>query len=107
MNDSVVVVTKQDTGREIRLVVGQSLRVEVQDISTTGYRWQASPVEGGVLKAVGEELQPFPGVGGGGTRRYTYQAVSPGMLTLTFTLQRSWESQQLEQFSIKVSVQAK
>ena len=106
MSDSVVVVTKQDAGREVRLAVGQTLRVEVQDISTTGYQWHAAPVEGGVLKFEGDELEPYPGVGAGGLRRYTYSAASPGGATLTFNLQRSWEKKQLEHFSIRVTVQA-
>lgn len=103
--NSDVVVTKQDAGKEVSLFVGEFLSLKVQDISTTGYRWQLTPVDESVLKLVGEDLHRYPGVGAGGLRTYRFQAIAPGSVTITLTLKRPWEKEPLEEFSIRARVE--
>jgi predicted secreted protein len=107
MENSVLVVTKQDAGKEIRLAVGQTLRVDVKDVSTTGYRWSATHANSGLLELMEEEMKPSAGIGGAGARHYIYKALAPGAGTLTFILKRPWESAALEEFAIRVRVEAK
>ena len=107
MENSVLVVTKQDAGKEIRLAVGQSFDVEVKDISTTGYRWGTLAANGDLLKLTGDEMKPRPGIGTAGIRHYTFKALAPGTTTVTFTLKRAWENNALEEFSILIRVKAK
>ncbi|WP_349311341.1 protease inhibitor I42 family protein [Brevundimonas subvibrioides] len=84
-------------GGETRLRVGQTMTVALGSNSTTGYQWQVSDVEGGVLvpgTPFGEEIvEPHaPGmVGVGGTTHWHYLAARPGAVTLTFTYRRAWE----------------
>lgn len=84
-------------GGETRLRVGQTMAVALGSNSTTGYQWQVSDVEGGVLTPgtpFGEEIvEPHaPGmVGVGGTTHWRLVAARPGAVTLTFTYRRAWE----------------
>lgn len=84
-------------GGETQLRVGQTMVVALDSNSTTGYQWQVSDVEGGVLTPdtpFGEEIvEPHaPGlVGVGGTTHWRYVASRPGAVTLTFTYRRAWE----------------
>ncbi len=84
-------------GGETRLRVGQTMAVALDSNSTTGYQWQVSDVESGILTPgtpFGEEIvEPHaPGmVGVGGTTHWRFFAARPGTATLTFTYRRAWE----------------
>lgn len=97
----VETVAKSDVegvrGGETQLRVGQTMSIGLGSNATTGYRWQVSEVEGGVLTPgtpFGEEITDAhaPGmVGVGGTTHWQYVASQPGTVTLTFTYGRPWE----------------
>ena len=99
--DASVIPTSGDIdgvkGGETQLRVGQTMAVALNSNSTTGYQWQVSDVEGGVLTPgtpFGQEiLEPHaPGmVGVGGTTHWRFIAARPGGVTLTFTYRRAWE----------------
>ncbi len=64
-----VVLTIRDAGRTVYLNAGQCLAVDLEDISTTGFRWTFSTPDDSVLSLEGNEFHGHTGVGGGGVRR--------------------------------------
>lgn len=82
---------------EVRLHVGQGLSIALPSNGTTGYRWQVTGMEQGVLAPgipFGQEaVDPHPPgmVGVGGVTRWRFIAAEPGSVTLTFAYGRSWE----------------
>lgn len=101
---SIVAITKGDAGRTIRVSAGQRVVLELEDISTTGYRWEFSPPDGSVLSLETNEFLPHPGVGGGGIRRLTYLAVKPGQYQISLRLKRDWETSPIDQFQVFIIV---
>jgi predicted secreted protein len=95
---SVVAITKQDAGRTICVSPGQRVVLELEDISSTGYRWDFSPPDGSVLSLEANEFLPRPGIGGGGIRRLTYRVVNPGQYQISLHLKRPWETSSIDQF---------
>lgn len=82
---------------QTQLRVGQTMAVALNSNSTTGYQWQVSELQGGVLtpgSPFGDEVvEPHaPGmVGVGGTTHWRFVAARPGAVTLIFTYRRAWE----------------
>ncbi len=86
-------LTAAQTGHVVSVRVGDTLRVELEENPTTGYRWQAQPVEGGVLEPAGTQYNPGGQVAGaGGTAWLHFRAARPGRATLRLELRRPWDS---------------
>lgn len=87
-------LTAAQAGRVVTLRVGDTLRVELEENPTTGYRWQAQPVEAGVLEpaSTSYEAAGEHAAGSGGTARLDFRAARPGRVTLRLELRRPWET---------------
>ncbi len=101
------VVTREHQGRAIEIAVGSILRVEVEDVSATGYQWLMEPLDQSLLRDGGSELTLGTGVGGPGVRRFRLIAVRPGSTPIRLKLWRAWEgdSSILERLELTVIVQ--
>lgn len=100
----LLTLTKQDAGRTIQLGRGQRMVLELEDISTAGYRWEFTPPDGSVLSLEENEFLPHSGIGGGGIRRFTYRAVNSGRAEILLRLKRSWEANSIDEFQAFVTV---
>jgi inhibitor of cysteine peptidase len=99
-------LTSQENGHHLHLARGDTLRVVLRDISTTGYRWAIDALDEGVLGLVGTDLTPAGAVGGGGERTFHFVANAPGQTALRLKLWREWEGDRsvIERFEVSVNV---
>jgi predicted secreted protein len=51
----------------VSLPVGETLRVELKDVSTTGYRWEARDFDGALVSLEASAVVPSPAGGGAGS----------------------------------------
>jgi inhibitor of cysteine peptidase len=84
----------RDSGRTLDLRTGQTIRIELAENPTTGYRWQTAQSGEPVLEPAGDSFRrgSSPGLGAGGTRTLDFRVNSPGTATLRLLYQRSGES---------------
>ncbi|MFC1847763.1 protease inhibitor I42 family protein [Chloroflexota bacterium] len=90
-------VDTSDSGSQIELAVGDTLRVELESNPTTGFMWVlAENSDGSVLQGEGHEYvmdeagePPQPGTGG--KEFWTFTAVATGETTISMEYSRPWE----------------
>ena len=97
---------------QVTIELGQVFPVTVESNPSTGYRWEWIEDPNAIVEQVGqtefiprETDDPFI-VGAGGWEIFTFQAVSPGQMTLALVYRRSWEEgvEPLKTFSLLVTV---
>ena len=104
------VLSEGDNGRQVELAKGQTITIALSANPSTGYTWEVSRLDTGILSQVGEaEFQSGaidPNiVGAGGTMLFRFQALSAGQTTLELVYHRPWENKTASQtFSIQVVV---
>jgi inhibitor of cysteine peptidase len=103
-----VTLTPDDSGRDIRLRVGDKVVVVLGSNPTTGFMWQAGGYDREVLQQTGDvEYEPSSSVpGGSGTDTLTFEAVGEGETTLDVIYRRPWEksAEPAETFTVQVEV---
>lgn len=102
-------LTAADSGSAIEVSNGQSILIQLDANSTTGYAWQQAPgLDESVVKFVSESYQQAtasPGmVGVGGTDTWTYEAVGAGTTTIALAYQRASDPTAAESFTVNVTV---
>jgi predicted secreted protein len=90
---SVVLLTAT-THAVATVPVGEIVQVELQDISTTGYRWQLQDFPRSIVVLQREDTRPGKAPGAAGVRVFELRAVGAGKVTLHFDLRRPWETNQ-------------
>jgi predicted secreted protein len=80
------------THKTATMPVGETVIIELQDIATTGYRWQVEGVDPAVVTLQKEDTIPGTAPGAAGVRRLEFLAVGAGHVTLRFNLRRPWET---------------
>lgn len=73
---------------------GQTVTIDLTDISTTGYTWQMKEEGDGGFEIMSNEVIAGDDnglAGAPGVNRYQLIAITPGKSTLTFKLARAWE----------------
>jgi predicted secreted protein len=103
-----VTLTPDDTGRDLRLRVGDRIVVVLGSNPTTGHMWQAGEYDRDVLRQTGDvEYEPSASVpGGSGTDTLTFEAVGEGETMLDLIYRRPWEKSATpaETFTVQVEV---
>jgi inhibitor of cysteine peptidase len=91
---SEILVNESDRGRTFSASLGDTIRVELPESPTTGFRWSMAPFDSGILELKADEFLPNggAGVGGGGRRVFRLAAKGRGNTTLDFMLARPWEA---------------
>jgi inhibitor of cysteine peptidase len=92
-DDDERTITEADAGETINLTVGETLRVTLEGNPTTGYNWEARPIEPPVLEQVGEsDFDPDSDAeGSAGTVTLRFDAVAAGQATLELVYRRAWD----------------
>lgn len=91
----------EDAAKVIETTVGKQFTIELESNITTGFGWKLQkPVDGSLVKAVGNEykstpLPPSPPgeppmAGGGGKELWTFKALKPGQTTIDFKYIQPW-----------------
>ena len=85
------VVQRDEAGVDVD--IGDRFSIELPSNATTGYAWEATTVDGPVVREVDHRyLAPDTAVvGAGGYERFTYEARANGATTLTFDYRRPFE----------------
>jgi inhibitor of cysteine peptidase len=91
---SILVLTEEDSGREVSVELGDEVRVSLAENPTTGYRWMLASMTPGILELEDASFSPAPGagVGGGGRRRFSFKARAPGRASLELHRRTPWAS---------------
>ena len=89
-----VILTEADNGSEAAVQCGDTVEVCLAENPTTGYRWAVDPAARDSLSPAASEYarSAAAGVGGGGTRRFTFRPDTPGTVSIRLTLRRGWAS---------------
>src|SRR5215470_4811264 len=102
-----IVVTDADAGRTISARRGDTIRIELHETPTTGFRWALVALDTRVVTLEGDEFvaQPSAGIGGGGRRVFRLKAQAQGSSSVEFKLARAWEGGARQSvFSIRIAV---
>ena len=90
----------------VKVTAGEPFTVELPSSPTTGYRWEGPSANDDVeLLDHAFEVAPDAQPGDSSVQRFRLVAHTPGHLTLTFTLKRSWEPEGVEQHEVEVDVE--
>lgn len=82
-----------DADTRLKIAVGASLVVRLTENPTTGYRWQHTLSEPGVLEWLEDEYVADSDLrGSGGRRSISFRALGPGSTALRVALRRPWET---------------
>ncbi len=85
------VISEADGGRTIPLRVGDTLRAELSENPTTGFRWSVTPSDTQLLAIEDDTYQPTGGgIGGAGRRVVRLKAKDSGTTSVSFALARAW-----------------
>ena len=106
---SQIALSEKDDGRQLQLVRGDTLTVELKSNPTTGYRWRIADADkNGVLKAGTDEfIAPNTDLcGAPGRQRLSFTSAKAGETTLHLVYVRPWEkgTPPAQSFRVTVSV---
>jgi predicted secreted protein len=92
LHNSTQTYTNFDSGKQVKLTVGQIFVVELLDHRTKGYEWNYRPDEPAIVEVVGKPKYNFgPNVdGSGGTELWTFRATKAGQQSLRLDFSRLW-----------------
>jgi inhibitor of cysteine peptidase len=99
-------------GGSVEVKNGQILVVALESNPTTGYAWEVSEVDSGLLQLQGQSDYKAGDTGGtlvvgaGGAESFRFLASGSGETTLKMVYRRSWETdvEPLQTFSVQVKV---
>jgi len=98
-------ISSSDSGTELHVSLGETLKLRLPENPTTGYRWQVRSSGGPTLELVEDSFgQSTEAFGAGGVRWWIFRAAKEGAANLTLELCRNWEHQAIETFQINVRV---
>jgi inhibitor of cysteine peptidase len=101
-------INKAQNGSTVEVPLGDSFRVRLPENPTTGYRWKLQSAGDPAFRLEEESFETSPGgIGAGGNRWWRFQPAHVGLAHLEFALQRSWQPQPVETFSIAIHVKAR
>ncbi len=97
-----------DNGRELEVRTGQEIIVSLESNPTTGYTWEISNIEDGIMEQVGKTVfeSSTDLVGSGGIQVFRFKACGTGEVVLDLVYHRSWEKEvkPARTFSLKITV---
>jgi len=101
-----IVVTQGFNGGIVPAKKGDTLKVQLPENPTTGYRWAVDTPGSTALALTEDDYQPAgEGIGGGGFRILRFAATGLGSANLQCKLSRSWQSgPPAALFSVRVTV---
>jgi len=98
---------KTDAGRSRSAAPGDAITVELDEIPTSGYRWELDGYDPSVLEPDDDDFSPATvgTLGGGGTHRFRLRVVGSGTSQLKFVRRRAWDpSGAVETFETAIEV---
>lgn len=107
--NAIVALTPEQNNSAVALPLGQTLAVALPGNPSTGYSWQVVDNDGSILAQSSDpvSLAPRSVPGAGGVQLFTFEAVSPGEMTLDMVYTRPWEAdaESANTFTLDVTVE--
>jgi inhibitor of cysteine peptidase len=107
-------LTMEDNGKNIDLGIGETIKVELKDIGTTGYAWYTDGLYEPYLKLISEEVKDIspenrekgPVLGAPTMKIWTFKAIAPGDMSLRLLQYRAWEGKEkaINKFEVKLHI---
>jgi inhibitor of cysteine peptidase len=88
-----IILDKTNAGRSVCVAPGDSVLLRLDEIPTSGYRWEVRDCDPAVLQLASDDFvrSETAGLGGGGQREFRFDVVGPGQTELRLACRRSWE----------------
>ena len=105
----VVILHKQDNGRELQVKSGDVIQVELDGAGATGYWWHATGLDSGRIELLSEETSASADkklLGGPVKGAWRFKAKLPGKTELSMRYYRVWEGPEkaVDQFSVILDI---
>jgi len=107
-DDDVVSIDGGAAGTTVTVGEGHTLRIELDGNPTTGYDWEVSAVDEGVLRFIDRDFDPdSDAVGSGGKVTLEFETVSTGSTLLELIYRPPWEppDDSHQRFSVNIIVE--
>lgn len=102
-------LTQANTGKTYKVNPGDVIVIQLKENPTTGYRWAIDKSDDAILAFQSSDfaVTPGAGIGGGGTRTFTFKADKPGTVHLELKQWRSWvgDSSIIGHYDVTIQVQ--
>jgi inhibitor of cysteine peptidase len=86
-------IGEAENGQTIAIPVGELLEIALPESPSTGYGWQLRAAETAHYVLRGDTYEGLPGgIGQGGTHRWQFAALQPGLDTIALEYRRPWET---------------
>ncbi|MCX5835251.1 MAG: protease inhibitor I42 family protein [Deltaproteobacteria bacterium] len=105
-------ITREDSGKEFRVSVGDIIEVELSGLGSAGYGWYPEQLDRTLLELLSEETQKATGEGRIGAPvkgLWRFKAVREGQAEIRMLHYRIWEGKEkaTDHFYIKVQITQK
>ena len=98
----------EDNGKLIKPRQDDVIIVSLGETPTTGYRWTVDNIDEKILELQNEgfRIAPEAGIGGSGTRTFSFRAITAGSVNLKLKLLREWagDASITERYSLTIKV---
>ncbi|NOZ23344.1 MAG: protease inhibitor I42 family protein [Planctomycetes bacterium] len=106
--EKLLKLAEKDSGKTVKVGLGDAIEVVLKCNPTTGYAWTIASIDKAILKPVDkEEYKPDSrAIGAGGKMTMRFRAVGKGETTLKLIYHRPWEKNKpaARTFEVKVVV---
>ena len=103
-----VVLSKQDSGKQIDVKIGEVVQVELEAMGTAGYQWFVESLDQEILRLVSEETEVLhPGrLGAPVLMVWKFEVLKEGTTEIKMNHYRSWEGKahSTDHFDVKIKV---
>jgi inhibitor of cysteine peptidase len=102
-----LVLTEKDNGATAGALLGQAIDIDLPANPSTGFDWYLASTNGTSVVSNGPVVftPDSPNVGGPGTMRMPFLAVSTGKTTLSFVYYQSWNPQEIQtNYAVTINV---
>jgi len=102
-------ITKEDSGKEIRIKVGDIIQLELSGLGSAGYGWYLEQLDRTLLELLSEETQKATGesrIGAPVKGLWRFKAIKEGQAEIRMLHYRTWEGKEkaTDLFHIKVLI---
>jgi len=108
--DDMVIITKQDNGKEIKAKVGNVIQVELEGLGSAGYKWYLDSLNAEYLEIISEETKAVSDkekIGAPVLGIWRFKALKKGFTEIKMDHYRVWEGKDsaTDHFGIKLTIQ--
>lgn len=108
-NGKIVIVTKADNGKELSLVSGDTLELQLETAGATGYDWYSDSLNAAHLQLISEKTQDQGKsgmVGAPVVKTWKFKLLKPGKTSLSLDYYRVWEGKNsaIDHFAVGLSI---